>query len=193
MGHGYRPPGTRRARLGALATTTPRGFRSGAMGRPGSVPEDPAERVDRELIELLNELRVALPGVQVLFAFLLTIPFTQRFSTLGTADRQVYFGAVITTTISSALLIAPSAHHRMRFRRGSKERLLKVANSLALAGMFFLALAIAAAIYVITHALHESGVAALVAGAVGAATILLWFGVPFLYRPGEAETGKSPS
>src|SRR6476659_11026750 len=107
------------------------------MGRPGSVPEDPAERVDRELIELLNELRVALPGVQVLFAVLLTIPFTQRFDTLGAGYRRVYFAAVITTTISSALLIAPSAHHRMRFRHGSKEQILKVANTLALAGMFF--------------------------------------------------------
>ncbi len=126
--------------------------------------------------------------MQVLFAFLLTIPFTQRFDTVGTGDRRVYFGAVITTTISSALLIAPSADHRMRFRHGSKEQILKVANALALAGMFFLALAIAAAIYVITHALHDSDVAALVAGAVGAATILLWFAVPFLYRSRDAET-----
>jgi hypothetical protein len=156
------------------------------------VTEDPAERVDRELIELLNELRVALPGVQVLFAFLLTIPFTQRFDTLGAGDRRVYFAAVITTTISSALLIAPSAHHRMRFRHGSKEQILKVANTLALGGMFFLSLAIAAALYVITHALHDSDVAAVVAGAVGAATILLWFGAPFLYRDNDAET-NSPS
>ena len=130
--------------------------------------------------------------MQVLFAFLLTIPFTQRFNTLGTGDRHVYFAAVISTTISSALLIAPSAHLRMRFRHGSKEQILKVANTLALAGMFFLALAIAAAIYVITHALHESDVAALLAGAVGAATMLLWFAVPFLYRSRKAETG-SPS
>jgi uncharacterized protein DUF6328 len=143
--------------------------------------EDHKERVNRELIELLNELRVALPGVQVLFAFLLTIPFTQRFSTLGAGDRRVYFGAVITTTISSALLIAPSAHHRMRFRHGSKEQILKVANVLSLVGMFFLSLAIAAAIYVIAHSLYDSGVAALVAGALGGATILLWFVVPFLY------------
>jgi hypothetical protein len=145
------------------------------------MPEDPAERVNRELIELLNELRVALPGVQVLFAFLLTIPFTQRFSTLETGDRRVYFAAVVTTTISSALLIAPSAHHRARFRHRSKEQILKVANAFALAGMFFLALAMAAAIYVITHSLYATDVAALVAGGLGAGTILLWFAVPFLY------------
>ena len=143
--------------------------------------EDPKERVDRELMELLNELRVVLPGVQVLFAFLLTIPFTQRFSALGATDRRVYFGAVIATTISTALLIAPSAHHRMRFREGSKDQILKVANVLSLLGMLFLSVAIAAAIYVIAHSLYESGVAALVAGLVGGATILLWFAAPFLY------------
>ena len=143
--------------------------------------EDPKERVDRELMELLNELRVVLPGVQVLFAFLLTIPFTQRFSALGATDRRIYFGAVITTTISTALLIAPSAHHRMRFREGSKDQILKVANVLSLLGMLFLSVAIAAAIYVIAHSLYESGVAALVAGLVGGATILLWFAAPFLY------------
>jgi hypothetical protein len=143
--------------------------------------EDHKERVNRELIERLNELRVAHPGVQVLFAFLLTIPFTQRFGTLESGDRRVYFAAVIATTISSALLIAPSAHHRMRFRYGSKEQILKVANVLSLVGMFFLSLAIAAAIYVIAHSLYDSDVAALVAGAIGGATILLWFVVPFLY------------
>jgi hypothetical protein len=144
--------------------------------------EDPRERVNRELIELLNELRVALPGVQVLFAFLLTIPFAPRFSTLNAGDRRVYFGAILATAISSALLIAPSAHHRARFRKGTKEQLLKVANAFALAGMFFLALAMAAAMYVVTHALYESGVATTVAAVMGAAIIGLWFAAPLLYR-----------
>jgi len=81
----------------------------------------------------------------------------------------------------------------MRFRHGSKEQILKVANALALAGMLFLALAMAAAIYVIAHALYASDVAALVAGAVGAATIVLWFAVPFLYTGGEGRTGESRS
>jgi hypothetical protein len=150
-------------------------------GYTGPMAEDHHERVDRELIELLNELRVALPGVQVLFAFLLAIPFSQRFGTLEPSDRRVYFGAVIATTISSALLIAPSAHHRMRFRHGSKEQILKVANVLSLMGMLFLALAMSASIYVITNALYASGVAALVAGVVAGTTILLWFAAPLLY------------
>ena len=148
--------------------------------------EDPQERVDRELIELLNELRVALPGVQVLFAFLLTIPFTQRFSTLGATDRRIYFGAVISTTISSALLIAPSAHHRMRFRHGSKEQILKVANTLALAGMFFLALAIAAAIYVITHFLFGGVTAVVTGGIVLLAFALVWYAAPLHRRREQA-------
>jgi hypothetical protein len=144
--------------------------------------EDSRERVNRELIELLNELRVALPGVQVLFAFLLTIPFAPRFSTLSAGDRRVYFGAILATAISSALLIAPSAHHRARFRQGTKEQLLRAANAFALAGMFFLALAMAAAMYVVTQALYESGVATTVAAVTGAAIIGLWFAAPLLYR-----------
>jgi hypothetical protein len=156
------------------------------------VTEDSKERVDRELMELLNELRVALPGVQVLFAFLLTIPFTQRFDALDTGDRRVYFGAVIATALSSALLMAPSAHHRLRFRQGSKEHLLKVSNGLALGGMFFMAGAIAASMYVITHALYESGTAAVVAGMVGGGTVLLWFAVPFLYRSQAGEVVSHP-
>jgi hypothetical protein len=157
------------------------------------VPEDPKERVNRELIELLNELRVALPGVQVLFAFLLTMPFTQRFARLGPGDRRIYFCAVIATSISSALLIAPSAHHRSRFRHGSKEQILKMANVFALVGMFFLALAMAAAIYVISHSLYDSGVAALTAGALGAGTILLWFAAPLLYAPGDEVAVAQPT
>ena len=155
--------------------------------------EDPKERVDRELIELLNELRVALPGVQVLFAFLLTIPFAPRFSMLNAGDRRVYFGAILATAISSALLIAPSAHHRARFRKGSKEPLLRVANKLALAGMFFLALAIAAAMYVVTQALYESDLATTVAVVVGASIILLWFAAPpLLYRNNDEVTRSPP-
>jgi hypothetical protein len=147
--------------------------------------EDPQERVNRELIELLNELRVALPGVQVLFAFLLTIPFAPRFSLLDAGDRRVYFGAVLATAISSALLIAPSAHHRARFRKGTKEQLLKLANGLALAGMFFLALAMAAAMYVVTQTLYAPGIATAVAAGVGGAIAVLWFVTPIFYRRGS--------
>src|SRR5688572_5006673 len=79
------------------------------------------ERIDRELIELLNELRVALPGVTVLFGFLLTLPFTGGFDRITGADRAVYFIAVVLTVLSSAFFVAPSAHHRIRFRDRAKE------------------------------------------------------------------------
>ena len=81
--------------------------------KPG---ESGADRVDRELIELLNELRVALPGVQVLFAFLLTVPFSNGFQRLTGIQRNAYFVAFVLAALSAALLIAPSSYHRLRFR-----------------------------------------------------------------------------
>jgi hypothetical protein len=143
--------------------------------------EDHKERVDRELMELLNELRVALPGVQVLFAFLLTVPFAQRFTVLSATDRRVYFAAVVLSAAASALLIAPSAHHRLRFRGGAKERMLKVANALAVGGMVALVLAMGAAVYVIASVLYSHGAAATVAGVVTAAIAGLWFVLPLTY------------
>ena len=161
-------------------------------GRAGG-REDRKERVDRELIELLNELRVALPGVQVLFAFLLVVPFSQRFDVLSAADRRVYFAAVLGSATASALLIAPSAHHRLRFRSGSKERMLKTANALALAGMVALAFSIGAVIYVIANVLHSSTTAAVVTAAVTAATAALWFVLPLTYPKEEDVEGRSPA
>src|SRR5919205_1157647 len=92
--------------------------------------EERSERLNRELIELLNELRVALPGVQVLFAFLLAMPFTQRFERLAARDKAVFFAGLLATLVGSALLIAPSAYHRLRFRAGDKEQLIRTANRL---------------------------------------------------------------
>src|SRR5919106_6909465 len=90
--------------------------------------EDRGSRHDRELIELLNELRVALPGIQVLFAFLLTMPFTQRFTKINASQRTTFFAAFICTAISSALLIAPTVLHRLRFRSQDKENVLVTSN-----------------------------------------------------------------
>jgi hypothetical protein len=139
------------------------------------------ERRDRELIELLNELRVALPGVQVLFAFLLTVPFSQRFSIVTESQKLVYFVAVLCAAAATALLIAPTAYHRVQFREGDKEQLLKVSNRLALAGLFFLALSIGCVVFFITDVLF-SGVIVVVAS-VGNALLfaLLWFVLP-VYR-----------
>ena len=99
---------------------------------PGS-DESRSERLNRELIELLNELRVALPGVQVLFAFLLTVPFSSRFTTITSGQRALYFATLVGTTIATVLFMAPTAFHRIRFRQGTR-RILRVSNVLAIVG-----------------------------------------------------------
>jgi high-affinity Fe2+/Pb2+ permease len=140
--------------------------------------QEPDERLDRELIELLNELRVALPGVQVLFAFLLTLPFTQRFEKLAGRDKAVFFTALLATLIASALLIAPSAHHRLRFRERDKEHLIRTANRLALWGMGFVAVAMACSVFVIAEFVYGGVVGTIVA--VGTALLfgLFWYAIP---------------
>src|ERR1700710_3169055 len=102
-------------------------------GRPSGRREPEAERLDRNLSELLQELRVALPGVQVLFAFLLAVPFQQHFSSISEFDKKAYFATLLLTAISAALLIAPSAYHRLTFRYQQKHRLGFVSNRLAIA------------------------------------------------------------
>jgi hypothetical protein len=89
---------------------------------PETRTEDEQKRLDRELIELLNELRVALPGVQVLFAFMLIVPFSQGFSSLNSVERWIYFAAFISSALAAALLIAPSSFHRLRFRQATRRR-----------------------------------------------------------------------
>lgn len=122
-------------------------------------PEDPTERVNRELIELLNELRVALPGVQILFAFLLILPLQQRFSQLSDVDRIVYVGALLASAAAAALLIAPSVYHRFNFRRRNKEQMLLDSNALLIAGSAFTALGIACSIYLVVDIVFGTTVA----------------------------------
>jgi hypothetical protein len=107
------------------------------------------ERVDRELNELLGELRIALPGVQMLFAFLLTVPFYSRFETLPHFTRVVFFLTFTFTTIAAVFMIAPSSNHRISFRASDKESLLLRANRFAIVGIAFLALAIGGVMFVI--------------------------------------------
>ncbi|HVD26115.1 MAG TPA: DUF6328 family protein [Gaiellaceae bacterium] len=140
--------------------------------------EDREDRLNRELIELLNELRVVLPGVQVLFAFLLTVPFTNQFQKVTNEQRQIYFWTFICTTIATALLIAPSAHHRLRWRQRDKERLLRTSNRLAIAGMIFLTLALVGAVYLVTDLLFHPAAAAGVTAAIGLVFLWFWWGLP---------------
>ena len=144
--------------------------------------ESKEERLDRELIEFLNELRVALPGVQVLFDFLLGVPFTQRFGQVSEVQRDVYFLTFLCAAAATALLIAPSAYHRLEWRQGDKEHLLVVSNRLAIAGTIFLALSICGTVFVVTDMLFEAKSAAVVAGATAAFFGWFWYAMPLLRR-----------
>src|ERR1700759_4071277 len=123
------------------------------QGRPSGREETEDERLDRNLGELLQELRVALPGVQVLFAFLLAVPFQQHFTSISAFDKKAYFATLLLTALSAALLIAPSAYHRLTFRYQQKGRLVFVANRLAIAGLATLALGMTSAILLVTNVL----------------------------------------
>jgi Kef-type K+ transport system membrane component KefB len=142
--------------------------------------ESKEERLNRELIEFLNELRVALPGVQVLFAFLLIVPFSNGYANMTELQKDVYFITFLCTAAASALLIAPSAQHRLRWREHDKERLLIVANRQAIAGTVLLAVAMSGATFLVTDVLFEGTSAAIVTGCVAALFTWLWFGWPLL-------------
>ena len=144
--------------------------------------ETEKERLDRNLLELLNELRVALPGVQVLFAFLLTVPFTQRFTTLTSTQEKVYYATLLLTTASAVLLIAPSAHHRINFRQQEKAYIVFLANRLTIVGLAFLALAMSGVVFLITDLLYGSTATAIATGAALLAFATLWYAVPILRR-----------
>jgi uncharacterized protein DUF6328 len=147
--------------------------------------ESKSERIDRELIELLNELRVALPGVQVLFAFLLTVPFAQGFTTTTTFQKNLFFAILSCTAISAAFLIAPSAWHRIHFRQEDKEHLLLSSNKLAIVGLSFLASAMIGAVMLIADYVF-SPTLTIVAAVVSTAVFgILWAIVPIGRRTGS--------
>jgi hypothetical protein len=140
--------------------------------------ESEQERVDRNLAELLGELRVALPGVQVLFAFLLVVPFNQRFAQVTAFQEKVYFVTLLCAAGASVCLIAPTVHHRIAFRRQDKEHIVLVANRLALAGLAFLAIAMTGAILLVTDVLFGTATTIVATAFVGAAFALFWYGLP---------------
>ena len=146
--------------------------------------EDPKERIDREFSELLEELRVALPGAEVLFAFLLGIAFTNRFETTNTLERSVYFATLLCTAGATALLIAPSAYHRLHFRDNAreKERMLFTATNMAIAGLVLLLAAVAGSVYVVGSVVYSGQIAAVAAAGVAALFLWFWFGLPLSRR-----------
>jgi amino acid transporter len=144
--------------------------------------EGTKERVDRELIELLNELRVALPGVQILFAFMLIVPFSQGFSSLNSIERWIYFAAFITSALAAALLIAPSSYHRLRFRQGDKEKMVNLGNRLLVGGLVLVAISISLSVGLISEFVFGTGMALIAGLGVGAALGWFWFGLPLSRR-----------
>ena len=158
--------------------------------------ESTKERVDRELIELLNELRVALPGVQVLFAFLLILPFQQGFSAVSELARDVYFAGLATSAAAIAFLIAPASYHRLNLRRGTaeKERMLLTSSKLAIVGTFFLAAGIACSVFVVADVLFGPVFALTAALAVAVLIGALWYVLPLMRRgPGDGDDDEEPS
>jgi hypothetical protein len=160
------------------------------MNAPPRAPADSAQESSefaREWTEILNELRVALPGVQLLFGFLLTAPFTPAFREMSPVIRYGYFFCFLTTTASCAFLIAPSVYHRLHWRRDvtDKEQMLRTANRLAIVGVVLLACAMTSAVYVISRVVAGHGIALVVTLIAGLLFVALWFGLPFLRRSSE--------
>ncbi|HEX6782901.1 MAG TPA: DUF6328 family protein [Solirubrobacterales bacterium] len=153
--------------------------------------ETEEERLDRNLSELLQELRVALPGVQVLFAFLLAVPFQQGFEDITNFQRDVYFGTLICTAIAAVMLISPSAYHRVTFRYQQKRRLVFYANRFSIVGLVFLALAMTGAIMLITNVLFSGTATWVVSGLAALAFGFFWFVLP-LQRRLRLAAGQEP-
>ena len=141
---------------------------------------DEPEKRDRQMIELLNELRVALPGVQILFGFLLTVPFAQGFRRITSEQRTLYYATLLATALSTIFLIAPSATHRLRFHQSDRAYLIETANKYLIAGLVFLAVAIVLALVMITDVLYNGAVVIVFPALVAVLLIGLWFVRPLV-------------
>ena len=144
--------------------------------------ETPKERADRELIELLNELRIVLPGVTVLFAFLLAVPFAKGWAKVTTFQRDVFVAAFLATGVSVALLTAPSSYHRLRFREGNKERLVHIGNRLTIAGIAVFAIALEAVVLLVIDYVVSLGAAIAATVCFTVFVVALWYGLPLYAR-----------
>ena len=145
------------------------------------------EELDREWGELVEEHRLAMPGTQVLFAFLLVLPFQSRFQELSENQVYVYFSALLCAAIGIILLITPTANHRLRWRKGDKEALLRNANRTAIAATVFLAAGMTASVYLITDFLFGEPATVAVTAPLGALFIWLWYGLPVVRRMRERD------
>jgi hypothetical protein len=149
---------------------------------PDPRDESEAERADRNLAELLQELRVAGLGVQVLFGFLLSLPFTNRFDRLSHGQRDLYLATLVLAALATALLLAPVAYHRLVFRRGQKERLVRAASVMAITGLATVGLAVSAAVLLVTGCVASGVPAVMISVFVACVFGLLWFAFPLARR-----------
>src|SRR3954469_7039795 len=138
--------------------------------------DEEQERLTRQLLELLNELRVALPGVQVLFAFLLAVPFQNRFEQASSLETHVYLFTLLASAAATACLIAPTGYHRLLFQRGDRPRIIEHGTRMLIAGLGCLAVAMTGAVYLITEFLFNTATAVAIGAAAGALFGWLWFG-----------------
>jgi hypothetical protein len=136
---------------------------------------DDRERTERQMAELLQELRVALPGVQILFAFLLTVPFAQGFTRVTTFQKNLFFATLLATAISTACFIAPTATHRLRFHKRDRHYVIESANNLLIAGLVFLSLAVVGAVTLITDYLYDGTLRWIWPALVALVIAVLWF------------------
>jgi cation transport ATPase len=139
--------------------------------------EEEQERLNRQMTELLNELRVAMPGVQVLFAFLLAVPFQQRFEMVNAFQRDVYLGTLLAAAAATAFFIAPSAYHRIAFQQHEKERIIELGTRQFVLGLVALAVAMNGAVLLVTDVLFATPTVIVVVGCVATLFGWLWFGI----------------
>jgi hypothetical protein len=156
----------------------------------GSEPgESPKERVDRELRELLEEIRVILPGVELLLGFLIILPFTAGREITG-FEQALYLASLLATSVGLALLVTPTIYHRIHFRDVDKEDLIFLANRLVIAASLLVSLGIVLAVYLVVQTLLGGTLAALIAAGNAAVFAWFWFAMPMLRGPGRSQHGE---
>lgn len=153
----------------------------------GNRDESDAERLDREYGELLQEMRVLQAGVQILFAFLLTLAFASGFTKVTSFERSVYVVTLIAATLAAAFIIGPVPFHRVVFRRGMKADLIKATTRYVAAGLTFLFVAMVGAVLLVLDVLVSTGAAVVISAVLAAVFVLLWLVVPYLARADEPD------
>jgi ABC-type uncharacterized transport system YnjBCD permease subunit len=153
-----------------------------APDRPQDRSEEQQERLNRQMMELLNEIRVAMPGVQVLFGFLLTVPFQQRFQRVTEFQETVYFVTLVAAATATAFLIAPSAYHRILLEQHDKPSIIHIGTGQMLVGLGALAVAMNGAVLLVTDVLFDAGAVTITVILMASLYLTLWFGFPLVRR-----------